>query len=307
MTTSDPSDGSAPRRPDGEEPRRFEVAGEGVSLAAYEWEGSGPPLLFVHATGFHARLWDEVIRSLPGRRAIALDLRGHGRAEKPPIDDGGEAYSWAHFGEDVAAVVRKLDLRGVVGVGHSMGGHSVTMAAGLETERFAGLALVDPVIAREIRAPDGEQGGPSFVAKRRDSWASPDEMFDRFRGREPHSRWQPEVLRDYCEYGLLPDDHGDGFHLACPPRTEAIIYAMGSHDLHDAIGRLDIPARVLRARPPDPANPAAAFDGSPTDPSVASWFGHGQDVFLPEHSHFLPMEAPALVARHVAEVAALVR
>jgi len=307
MTSSEPTDGAHPRRPSDEEPRRFEVAGHGVTQVAYEWAGSGPPLVFAHATGFHARLWDEVIRELPGHRAIALDLRGHGRAEKPSIDDGGEAYSWAHFGEDVAVAVRALDLRGVIGVGHSMGGHSVTMAASLEPGRFAALALVDAVIAREIRAPDGEQGGPSFVAKRRDRWSSPDEMFDRFSRREPHSRWHPQVLRDYCEYGLLPDRDGDSFQLACPPRIEAMIYAMGSHDLHDAIRGLEIPARVLRARPRDPENPAAAFDGSPTDPTVASWFAQGEDVFLPEYSHFLPMEAPALVARHLAELATLVR
>ena len=85
-----------------------------------------------------------------------------------------------------------------------------------------------------------------------------------------------------------------------------MIYAMSSHHLHDAIGELTIPARVLRARPADPSNPAAAFDGSPTDPAVASWFARGEDVSLPEYSHFIPMEAPDLVARHVAEAAALV-
>lgn len=307
MATAEVTDEGDPRRPADEQPRQFDVAGNSARLVGFEWAGDGPPLLFAHATGFHARLWDEVIRELPGRRAIALDLRGHGRAEQFPIDDDGEAYSWVHFGEDVAAVARELDLRDAVGVGHSMGGHSVTMAASLEPERFAALVLVDPVIARVIRARDTESGGPSFVARRRDEWTSAEEMFDRFSGREPHSRWDPQVLRDYCEYGLLPDVDGGGFHLACPPATEAMIYTMSSHDLYEAIRELAIPARVLRARPPDPSNPAAAFDGSPTDPEVASWFVRGEDVSLPEHSHFIPMEAPALVARHVGEMAAGVR
>ncbi len=306
MTKQEAIDEGDPRRSPDEQPRRFDVDGNGARLVAFEWDGGGPPLLFAHATGFHARLWDEVIRALPGRRAIALDLRGHGRAEQLPID-GGAAYSWTHFGEDVAAVARALDLRDAIGVGHSMGGHSVTMAASLEPDRFAALVLVDPVIARVIRAPDAEGGAPSFVAKRRDQWASPDEMFERFRGRAPHSRWHPQVLHDYCEYGLLPSGDGDGFHLACPPRTEATIYAMGSHDLHDMIRDIAILARVLRAKPRSSSDPAAAFDGSPTDPEVASWFAHGEDVPLPEYSHFLPMEAPGLVARHVDEVAALVR
>ena len=306
MALEEPSQDSDQRRPEDEQPRQFEVAGQGVRLIAFEWPGAEPPLLLAHATGFHGRLWDEVIRAMPGRRAIALDLRGHGRAEKPSIDDGGAAYSWTHFGEDVAAVARELDLIGAVGVGHSMGGHSVTMAAALEPSRFGALLLVDPVIARTIRVPGGEEGPPSFVAKRRDDWSSVEEMVERFSAREPHSRWDPRVLRDYCEYGLIPAEDGDGFRLACPPPTEAMIYAMGSHDLHDTIGELAIPARVLRAGGGDPSTPASAFDGSPTDPEVASWFARGEDVLLPGYSHFIPMEAPALVARHAAELAALV-
>ena len=47
-------------------------------------------------------------------------------------------------------------------------------------------------------------------------------MFERFHKRPPFDLWQPQVLRDYCEYGLLPD--GDGFVLACPPEIEASIY-----------------------------------------------------------------------------------
>lgn len=289
------------RRPPTEQPRQFAVGGAGVDLVGFEWEGDGPPLLFAHATGFHARLWDEVIRALPGRRAISLDLRGHGRADQPSIDDGGEAYSWVHFGEDVAAVAQALDLRGAVGVGHSMGGHSVTFAADAEPERFGALVLVDPVIAINIEARDRGDGGPSFVAKRRNEWNSADEMFERFSGRAPHSLWEPQVLRDYCDHGLLPDE--DGFHLACPPATEAAIYAMGGYDLREAIEGLTIPVRVLRARPRDPGAPGGAFSGSPTAPDLASWFAHGEDVPLPEHSHFIPMEAPALVAGHVAEVA----
>ena len=294
----------ARRRPT-EEPRQFHVRGNGVGMVGFEWEGDGPPLLFAHATGFHARLWDEVIRSLRGRRAISLDLRGHGRAEQLSIEGGGEAYSWVHFGEDVAAAARALDLRGAVGVGHSMGGHSVTFAADAEPERFGALVLVDPVIALDYVVVDRSGGGPSFVAKRRNEWSSSDEMFERFSGRTPHSLWEPQVLRDYCDYGLLRD--GGGFRLACPPATEATIYAMGGYDLQPAVGRLTIPVRVLRARPRDPDALGGAFGDSPTAPDLASWFAHGEDVALPEHSHFIPMEAPALVARHVAEIADSIR
>ncbi len=99
----------------------------GVELAYFEWgqPDTGPPILLVHATGFHARCWDGVNRTLGGdRHVIAVDLRGHGRSSKRG------PYEWREFGADMAAFVDALDLVGVIGVGHSMGGHSVTQAAG---------------------------------------------------------------------------------------------------------------------------------------------------------------------------------
>src|SRR5215216_1345039 len=107
-------------------PVRSQVAVNGVELALFEWPGAGPPLLFAHAAGFHARCWDQVIGRLPGRHCYAVDLRGHGRSSKPP-----PPYDWRRFGEDVAALARALGLAGALGVGHSTGGHAVTLAAAL--------------------------------------------------------------------------------------------------------------------------------------------------------------------------------
>src|SRR5712692_1741421 len=191
------------------------VAVNGVELAVWEWAGEGPPILFCHATGFHARCWDQVIAHLPGRRCFALDFRGHGRSSKP-----APPYLWREFGEDVAALATALGLSGAVGVGHSMGGHAVTLAASLKPDAFSTLLLLDPVI-RGKQAYTGPWQEAHFVAKRRNRWASPQEMFDRFKDRAPFETWDRAVLRDYCEYGLEPD--GDGFVLACPPAIEASI------------------------------------------------------------------------------------
>lgn len=289
-------------RPAGEQPTEAYVVANGVRLCVFEWAGEGPPLLFAHATGFHGRCWDGVIRRLPGRHAYAVDMRGHGRSERPDAP-----YEWSRFGDDVTALVRELGLSGVVGVGHSMGGHSVTYAAGREPERFAALVLVDPVIGLTAR-PDVAEGaapGTSFVARRRNEWATPEEMIERFATRPPFSDWDPAVLDDYCRYGLLPRTEG-GYELACPPAVEAEVYAHAARpDVSDAIARITVPVRVIRA----PAQPQAApgepraFTTSPTDPALASRFANAIDVPLDHGTHFIPMESPDLVARHVDEVA----
>lgn len=279
------------------EPIGFQAHVNGVGLQVWEWPGDGPTVFFAHATGFHGRCWDRVIERLPGVHAYAVDMRGHGRSEKPE-----PPYPWVNFGRDVAALGRHLGLDGALGVGHSKGGHAVTFAASLEPGLFAKLLLVDPVIGPRMTHPPRMGDGDHFAARRRNEWASADEMFERFSGRPPFSNWDPAVLRDYCEYGLLPNPAGEGFVLACPPRIEAATYA-GAYtiDIYPAIESLTIPVRVLRARARTEGGPMD-MSSSPTAPDLASHFEHGEDVYLPEYSHFIPMEDPGLVARHVLEL-----
>jgi pimeloyl-ACP methyl ester carboxylesterase len=273
------------------------VNGDGVELQLYEWPGSDPAVLLVHATGFHSRTWDQVVANLPGRHVFALDMRGHGRSDKPELP-----YDWALFGHDVVAAARELRLRGALGVGHSMGGHSVASAALADPSLFGSLLLVDPVLAPPRPALPRADGGEHFVARRRDRWHSPGEMFERFSSRPPFNSWEPAALRDYCEFGLLPASDGDGYVLACPPAVEAAVYAGAGRsfgDVWERLAAIEVPVRVLRARPRDDSG---TFDMSmsPTPPELASRFPRGEDVPLPHLSHYIPMEAPALVAEHIA-------
>lgn len=270
-------------------------------IAYVEWGRRGEPaILLIHATGFHARCWDKTVEAIgPGYNVFAVDLRGHGRSEKTgPIAD------WSEPARDVAELVAHLDLDGAIGAGHSMGGHTLVQVAAANPRAFKRLVLIDPVImAPEIYAathfwpPETEHP----VARRRNQWASWQEMFDAFKGRHPYSLWQHEVLADYCRYGLVPRAGDAGFELACPPEVEASIYkAAAGRDIYDAVRVIEHPVTVLRAkpRPPGPRNPTD-FAASPTWPELAARFKRGRDVFLPDLTHFIPMQAPALVARHI--------
>jgi lipase len=267
---------------------RTVATGEG-ELAVWDWPGAGPPLVLAHATGFHGRCWDSIARLFPGRRCLAIDFRGHGRSSKP-----APPYPWRMFGEDLVA----LDVTGAIGVGHSMGGHSLVQAAAMRPGAFATLVLVDPV----IYPPEYygvRQADVGFIERRRARWASPDEMYERFRGRAPFAAWRPEILRDYCEYALLPA--GDGFELACPPAVEASIYRQSSapeSNLYGVIPSIGIPVTVMRA---GTTAPPGVFDlnASPTWEKLAERFPRGRDVFLAERNHYVPMEAPELVAEEI--------
>lgn len=283
-------------------PKLLKVNANGVGLAVWEWPGGDPPVLFCHATGLHARCWDQTIARLGGRHSYALDMRGHGHSSKPE-----PPYLWHAFGADVAAIVRSLGLNRALGVGHSMGGYAVVRGAVLQPEAFSALLLIEPVIWPRPVYSGQDPWDNHFAAKRRSRWTSPDEMFERFKDRKPFLSWDRAVLRDYCQYGLLPD--GDAYVLACPPEVEASIYGrsrLAESDIYDELPSIDIPVRVVRAGrllPPGTID----MEASPTAPGLASEFRRGEDICLAGNSHFIPMEVPELVARHIRDLLAATR
>ena len=270
----------------------------GVELQVYEWPGDGPTVLLAHATGFHARCWDQVIAKLPGYRCIAVDMRGHGLSSQPE-----PPYRWRFFGEDVAALGRKLGLEGAMGVGHSKGGYAVTLAAALEPGIFSRLLLVDPVILARSAYAETRPEGEHFASRRRNEWASPEAMYESFHKRPPFSLWDPAVLHDYCQYGLVPNPAGEGFVLACPPQIEAATYAgSAGGDIYDEIATIDVPVRILRAKERD-KDYLSDMSRSPTTPDLASNFKHAEDIYVPQYTHFIPMQDPGFVADQIRQFA----
>jgi pimeloyl-ACP methyl ester carboxylesterase len=279
--------------------RSLEV--DGLRLAHYEWPaGAGkeePPLVIAHATGFHARCYDAIAEHFPDRRVIALDLRGHGRSEGGPIDD------WRVMAHDVAAVLDRLGIEGAVGVGHSMGAHTLLQCAADRPRAFSRLVLFDPVILPpEFYGPDVETNGePHPTSRRKRDFASPEAMMQRFRTREPYSLFAPRVFEDYCRHGLTPTEDG-GYELACAPEMEASIYgsSRSNSGIFDAARSVSIPVLVVRAQ----QTQVMDFKGSPTWPGLAGIIPLGTDLHRPDRTHFHPFEDPADAAGIIARAMA---
>lgn len=278
-------------------PIRHDLATPAGPICWFEWgtPSARPSLLLLHATGFHARLWDATIAwlsTLAGSdlHIVAPDLRGHGRSYKP-----ASILDWNATADDLTALVDTAFPGTILGIGHSMGGFCVTRLAARMPDRFARLLLVDPVILPpDIYQPDAPIPDPADhpVARRRNRWTNVEAMIDAFASRLPYSRWQAQALDDYCRYGLLPADDGDGFVLACPPQIEASAYQGSFHnDAMPSVAAVDCPVTVLRARTGERTG-AMDFSISPTWRGVASRFADGRDLHWPDVSHFVPMEQP---------------
>ena len=106
----------------------------------YQVQGKGTPaIVFIHGWSCDLKYWEKQWATFAEKyTVVSIDLAGHGRS-------GLNRESWMipAFGEDVVAVVKKLGLREIVLVGHSMGGSVILEAAKHIPDQVLGLVGVD--------------------------------------------------------------------------------------------------------------------------------------------------------------------
>lgn len=262
-------------------------------LCVHEWKGEGPTLLFLHATGFHGRVWDQIIRQFPERHVLSVDMRSHGYSGSAPYPE-----FWRDLAEDVYQLVEQLNLTQVYGIGHSCGGHLALLAAARYPELFRHILALDPVVFDRALLPMFERLAQADhpVAKRRNQWSSREELYERFRTRTPYSNWSPDVLQDYCQHALRAKKNGEDFELACAPDEEAEVYRRCfGEDIYKALPQIQVPVTVVRARDRTSSDPLFDFSPSPTWRQLASHLPNATDIQFPEYSHFFPMEHPEVI------------
>ena len=113
----------------------------------------GVPCLLVHAWCEAARSFDRMLPHLPRWAAVhAVDLRGHGGADKP-----ADGYALADVAADVVAVLDALGLEQAVLVGSSSGGYVAQQVAASWPERVTGLALIGSPATLASRPPFADE------------------------------------------------------------------------------------------------------------------------------------------------------
>ncbi len=127
------------------------------------------PVLFVHGLAGNGGQWALQLDHLGRcRRALALDLRGHGDSDAAeplgaarvdgPDSPEGNPYGVAALAGDVAAVADAFALRRFVLVGHSLGAAVAIAYAAAHPGRVAGLVLADPN-GDQTRIPRSQMAG----------------------------------------------------------------------------------------------------------------------------------------------------
>jgi pimeloyl-ACP methyl ester carboxylesterase len=133
---------------------------------AYDIEGSGTPVVFVHGLTFDRRTWRPIIERLDGSvMSIAIDLPAHG-------DSGGEPTSLESATEQIHRLLESLGAERPVVVGHSMAAGIAGLYASAHPAR--GFVMVDQAteilpfaqmlhqIAPVLRGPGFDQVWPNI-------------------------------------------------------------------------------------------------------------------------------------------------
>jgi pimeloyl-ACP methyl ester carboxylesterase len=181
------------------------VPGDGVSLHARDWGGSGQAVVLLHGLASNARIWDGVASRLAGAglRVVALDQRGHGASDQP-----ASGYDFASVGRDLSAALTALGIQRPVLAGHSWGANVGLQFAADRPGSLAGLALVDGALlgvaewAGATREEARRRMAPPRFAVPLADWLA---RAGRFDAGGPGGRpW----VRDYLRAGVEVDDQG---------------------------------------------------------------------------------------------------
>lgn len=283
--------------------RRFTLSLPDGAMAGIRFGADGPPdLVFLHATGFNALTYRELLEPLGERfRIVALDQRGHGLSRLPAVPE--EMPGWELYGRDMRAVFDALgDGPPLVLAGHSMGGAVSMMAAERHAARVASLVLLDPVmptaewIAKLYTPQDLDARIKDLPiargASRRRAWfASKREAIDAYRGRGAFATWVGRFLEDYVEDGFAPMPNGDGVTLTCAAAWEAATFASSRHNGADLLARVPVPATILIGEINSVSRSVADAASRTTARRTVE--------NVPGTTHFLPMERPDLVRQRL--------
>ena len=120
-------------------------------------QAAGQPIVFAHGYGCDQNMWRFVAPAFEDRyRTVLFDFVGAGGSDLSAYDP--QRYgSLEGYASDVLDVVRELDARDVIFVGHSVSAMIGVLAASSEPDRFAALVLVAP--SPRYVDEDGYHGG----------------------------------------------------------------------------------------------------------------------------------------------------
>jgi len=250
------------------------------------YEGDGPTIILLHATGFLPWLWHPIARELSDSFNIIAPYFCDHRQTDPA--KGG--LSWMKLADDLCQLCTRLEIDHPFLVGHSMGATVMALAEAVHGPKAAGMILIEPIFLPqdfykfEISVEEHPLASKSI--KRRNFWDDASEARKYLKSRGLFKNWDEEMLDLYIRYGMVPGETG-GLQLTCPPHKEASLFMGGMpYDPWPMLPKVMCPVKVIEGE--NSAN-RTVIDLK----KAASLFPAGSYQRIAGAGHLIPMEKPA--------------
>ena len=258
----------------------------GASPVWHDWGGTGPLLHFAHGNGFPPGTYRKLISELgKSHHVVSMSARPLWAESRPRV-----LRNWSVFAEDLRAELGRRDLRGIVGVGHSLGAVTSLLAAAADPGLFSAVVAVDPIVLTGARALFW---GTVKAVGLAELWSDRAEARNTYSGKKIFASWDPEVLDDYLDSGMVDLPQG-GVRLRYPRECEARIFSAAPHDLWAELRKVSVPTLFVQGESSDTFLDAARARVEREVPASLT-------AVVADSSHFLPMERPAELARVINE------
>jgi pimeloyl-ACP methyl ester carboxylesterase len=210
---------------------------DGLRLHYLDWgNGSAQPMALLHGIQDCAHSWDFFASSMSADyHLIALDSRGHGGSDWADTS----RYRFRDYISDIEALVKQLDLRDIILIGHSAGGRYAFTYAVEHPEAVQSLVVVDidpdainPVSRGMFQQYDGES----------DEWESLEAVIERLRRRQPQST---EEMLTYQAQHMTQELPGG---KRVWRRDRKVLGAYERPDLWAVWSRIKCPTLIVRGR-----------------------------------------------------------
>ena len=265
----------------------------------HDWGGTGPVLHFAHGNGFPPGTYRKLISELgKSHHVVSMSARPLWSDSKPQV-----LRDWSVFAEDLRAELGRRGLRGIIGVGHSLGAVTSLLAEASDPGLFSAVVAVDPIVLTGGRAlfwgtvkAVGLAGRINLVRgarRRRELWSDRAEARNTYSGKKIFASWDPEVLDDYLDAGMVDLPQG-GVRLRYPRECEARIFSAAPHDLWAELQKVSVPTLFVQGESSDTFLDAARARVEREVPASLT-------AVVADSSHFLPMERPTELARVINE------
>lgn len=261
----------------------------------HDWGGLGPDVHFAHANGFPPTTYRALIEVLCERYHVQSMQARPLWGEAPPPDLG----DWSPFVHDLREALSERGLRGIIGIGHSLGAIASLLAAAEDPGLFSAVVAIDPLTLTGLhsvmwgsmkRLGLGDRLPLVRGAlRRRDRWPDRRTIRETYRQRTAFQDWQPAVLEDYLNCGFVAGNNGE-LELRYPRAWEAAIFRAAPHNVWPELRRIEAPVLFIQGAHSDTFTDAARL-------RVLREMADARVAVVPEAGHFVPMERPAEVVR----------